>query len=66
MVRRMRDDRERQSMAIPNRHDFQAFSALRRPDFCPATLGHDERRIDEALFFIITRSLRYQLGVAQK
>ena len=52
MVRRMRDDRERQSMAIPNRHDFQAFSALRRPDFCPATLGHDERRIDEALFFI--------------
>ena len=52
MVRRMRADRERQSMAIHNRHDFHAFPALRCSNFRPATLGHDERRIDEAFFFI--------------
>ena len=52
MVRRMRTDRERQSMAIHNRHDFHAFSALRCSNFRPATFGHDERRIDEAFFFI--------------
>jgi hypothetical protein len=42
MVRRVRADRERQSMAIDNRHDFHAFSALRSSDFQPATLGHNE------------------------
>jgi hypothetical protein len=30
----------------------ERFSALRWSDFRPATLGHDERRIDEAFFFI--------------
>src|SRR6516165_5360772 len=30
VVGRMRTDRERQAMAIHNRHDFQALSALRR------------------------------------
>ena len=39
-------------MAIHNRHDFHAFSALRWSDFRPATFGHNERRIDEAFFFI--------------
>ena len=39
-------------MAIHNRHDFYAFPALRCSDFRPATFGHDERRIDEAFFFI--------------
>ena len=39
-------------MAINNRHDFHAFSAFRCSDLCPATLGHHERRIDEAFFFI--------------
>ena len=49
----MRADRERQSMAIHNRHDLHAFfPALRFSNFRPATLGHDERRIDEAFFFI--------------
>src|ERR1700721_1986505 len=48
MVRRVRADRERQPMAIHNRHDFHAFSALRWSDFRPATFGHNERRIDEA------------------
>ena len=52
MVRRVRADRERQPMAIHNRHDFHAFSALGRPDFCPAAFRHHERRIDEAFFFI--------------
>ena len=47
----------RQSMAINNRHDFQAFSPLRCPDFCPAALRHDEGRIDEALFFVQRASL---------
>ena len=39
-------------MAIHNRADFHAFSALRWSDFRPATFGHNERRIDEAFFFI--------------
>ena len=39
-------------MAIHNRHNFHAFSALRWSDFRPATFGHNERRIDEAFFFI--------------
>src|SRR5580700_7334798 len=52
MVRCVRADRERQPMAIHNRHDFHAFSALRWSDFRPATFGHNERRIDEAFFFI--------------
>src|SRR5262245_53784457 len=33
MVRRVRADRERQSMAIHDRHDFHAFSALCSSDF---------------------------------
>jgi len=57
MVCRMRADRERQSMAIDNRHDFQAFSPLRCPDFCPTALRHDEGRIDEALLFVQRASL---------
>src|SRR6478736_5268924 len=52
MVRGVRADRERQPMASHNRHDFHAFSALRWSDFRPATFGHNERRIDEAFFFI--------------
>ena len=52
MVRRMRADRERQAVAIHNRHDFHAFSALGRPHFGTATLGHREGRIDKAFFFI--------------
>src|SRR5215471_12589554 len=39
-------------MAINNRHDFHAFSTFRCPNLCPATLGHYERRVDEAFFFI--------------
>ena len=36
MVCRVRADRERQPMAIHNRHDFHAFSALRWSDLYPS------------------------------
>src|SRR5215510_1114325 len=52
MVRRMRADRERQAVAIHNRHDFHTFSALGRRHFGSATLGHREGRIDKAFFFV--------------
>src|ERR1700738_4270775 len=52
MVRRMRADRKRQSMAINNRHDFHAFSALRGSDLRAAALGHNEGRVNEAFFFV--------------
>ena len=52
MVRRVRADRERQSMAIHNRHDFHAFSALCGSDLCPAAFRHNEGRVNEAFFFI--------------
>jgi hypothetical protein len=39
-------------MAINNRHDFHAFSALRGSDLRAAALGHDEGRVNEAFFFV--------------
>jgi hypothetical protein len=45
-------------MAIHNRHDFHALSALRSSDFRPAALGHDERCVDEAFFFVQCASKR--------
>jgi hypothetical protein len=56
MVRHMRADRERQSMAIHNRHDFHAFSALGRSDLRAPTLSHHEGCIDDAFFFVQPRS----------
>jgi len=44
-------------MAINNRHDFHALPAFRCPNLCLATLGHHERRVDEAFFFIQRTSL---------
>ena len=52
VVRRMRADGERQAVAIDNRHDFHAFPALCRADFCSTTLRHHEGRVDEALLLI--------------
>jgi hypothetical protein len=52
MVCRMRADRKRQSMAIDNRHDFHAFSALRGSDLRSAALGHNKRCVDEAFCFV--------------
>jgi hypothetical protein len=62
MVRRVRANRERQSMAIDNRHDFHAFSALRSSDFQPATLGHNEGCVDEAFFFVQYASIAMLVG----
>src|SRR5215470_2281131 len=52
MIGSVRAYRKRQSMAIDNRHDFHAFSALRCADFCPTAFSHYECRIDEAFLFI--------------
>src|SRR6476620_9014996 len=57
MVRRARADRERQSMAIHNGHDFHAFATLRSSDFQPAALGHNEGCVDEAFFFVQCTSI---------
>src|SRR6266550_8554201 len=62
MVCRMRTDRERQSMAIDNRHDFHAFSALCGSDIRAATFGHHERRVDEAFLFIKRASVAKLVG----
>ena len=62
VVGRMRTDRKRQAMTIHNRHDFQAFSAFRRADLCPAALRHREGRIDETLFFIQRAALAKLVG----
>jgi hypothetical protein len=35
----MRADRERQTVTIHDRHDFQAFSSLRRTDGCSLQAG---------------------------
>ena len=61
MVRRVRADRKRQSMAIHNRHDFHAFSALRSSDFQPATC-HNEGCVDEAFFFVQCASIAKLVG----
>src|SRR5262245_52841198 len=57
MVRRVRADRDRQSMAIDNRHDFHAFSALRSSDFQPA-----KGCVDEACFFVQYASIAKLVG----
>src|SRR5262249_24550607 len=57
MVRRVRADRERQSVAIDNRHDFHAFSALRSSDFQPA-----KGCVDEAFFFVQYASIAKLVG----
>src|SRR6478752_5165662 len=48
MVRCMRTDRERQTMTIYNRHDFQAFSSFRRADVRATALRHCKGRVDKA------------------
>ena len=52
MIRRVRTYREPQTVAIHNRHDFHAFSALRLANFLSTTLGRGKRRVDIALSFI--------------
>src|SRR5207244_12779133 len=52
VVRSVSTDRERQAMAIHNRHDFHAFSASRRSNFFATALRGCERGIDEAFRLI--------------
>ena len=49
-------------MAVHNRHDFHAFSTLRRADLRPAALRHYKCRVDEALFFIQCASVAKLIG----
>src|SRR6202011_5801400 len=62
MVGGMRAYRKRQSMAINNRHDFHAFSALRCADLCATAFSHHECSIDEAFFFIESTSVAKLVG----
>src|SRR6516162_3053191 len=62
MIGSVRAYRKRQSMAIDNRHDFHAFSALRCADFCPTAFSHYECRIDEAFLFIERPSVAKLVG----
>jgi hypothetical protein len=45
-------DRERQAVAIHDRHDFHAFSTLGRSDLGASALRHQESCVDEAFFFV--------------
>jgi hypothetical protein len=62
MIGRMGADRERQAVAIDDRHDFHAFSASRRPNLLAAALRRCERCIDVALGFVnrtlVAKSIR--------
>ena len=52
MVRGVGADRERQAVAIHDRHDFHAFSTLGRSDLGASALRHHEGGVDEAFFFV--------------
>src|SRR5437763_13745331 len=52
MVRGMCAHRNRQAVAIYNRHDFQAFTAPCRADLGATTFGHREGRINETFLFV--------------
>ena len=62
MVRRVRADRKRQSMAIHNRHDFHAFSALRSSRISQPAARHNEGCVDEAFFFVQRASMAKLVG----
>ena len=62
MVCGVRADRERQAVAIHNRHDFQTFSTLGRANIRAAALGHSEDCVDEAFFFIQRTSVAKFVG----
>jgi hypothetical protein len=60
MVRRMRAYRKRQSVAINNRHNFQAFSALCCSDLCPKRA---ERSGSKKVEFVINLKTAKALGL---
>ena len=53
-------------MAINNRHDFHAFSALRGSDLRSATFGHNERCVDEAFCFIERAAVAKFVGTSSR
>src|SRR3954464_6146150 len=57
MVRGMCAHRNRQAVAIYNRHDFQAFTAPYRADLGATTFGHREGRINETFLFVDSTSV---------
>lgn len=52
MIGGMRADRERQTVAIHNRHDFHAFSAFCRSDLIASALGRGECGINKRFAFV--------------
>jgi len=52
MIGGVRTHRQRQAVAIHNRHDFHAFSALGWTDLRASALGHRKGRVDETLFLV--------------
>src|SRR5262245_16194827 len=52
MVRGVGADRERQAVAIHDRHDFHAFSTLGGSDLGAPALRHHESCVDEAFLFV--------------
>ena len=58
VVRCMRTDRERQTMTIHNRHDFQAFSSFCRADIRATALRHCKGRVDKAFLLRPARHAR--------
>jgi hypothetical protein len=52
MICYVRANRERQAVTIHDRHDFQAFSSLRRANIGTSTFRHPKGRVDEALCFV--------------
>src|SRR5262249_18828535 len=61
-IRCMRAHRERQTMAIHNRHDLRAFPTSRRADLRTAALSHRKRRVDKTLLFIERPALAKLIG----
>src|SRR5690349_13927801 len=62
MISRISTDRERQTVAIHNRHNFHAFAASRRANFLSATLRRCEARINKALRFVDFSLLAQSVG----
>src|SRR6516165_2719081 len=52
VVGSVRADRQRQSVTIDYRHDFQAFSAPSRPDLSSTSFGHRKCRVDKAFLLV--------------
>src|SRR5689334_6238872 len=66
MIRRMRTDGERESMAIHNRENLHALAALRETDRLAPAFGRGKGRIDEALPFVDHPFIAQRIGQLRK